>query len=82
VLPSDQLELLPSESLESDLGEANILTYFEDFGMDGGGATLGGSGCCCGSCWDGGTYTISGGVMGDANSSTAGCLTESILSPE
>ena len=29
--------------------------------MDGGAAASGGSGGCCGGCWDGGTHAMSGG---------------------
>ena len=62
--PSEELELLPSESPESDPGGADILTCFGVFGVDGGGAASVGSGGCCGGAWDGGTHAVSGGEGG------------------
>jgi len=64
VSPSEEVELLPSESSGSDTGGADILTCFEVFGVDGRGAASGGSGGCCGGCWDGGTHAVSGGEGG------------------
>ena len=57
--PSEELELLASESLRSDHGGANILTCFGVFGVDGGGADFGGGEGCRGGCWDGGTHAVS-----------------------
>jgi len=62
--PSDELELLPSESPGSDPGKVDILTCFGVFAVDGGGAASGGGGGCSGSCWYGGTHAVSGGEGG------------------
>jgi len=64
VSPSEELELLPSESPRSDPGEADILTCFGVFGVDGGGAASEGGGGCGGVCWDGGTHALFGGEGG------------------
>jgi len=64
VSPSDELELLLSESPGSDPGGAHNITYFGVFGVDGGGTTSGGGEGCCGSCLDGGTHAISRGEGG------------------
>jgi len=64
VSPSEELELLPSESAGSDHGGADILTYFGVFGVGGGGDASGGGGRCCGGCWDGRTHAVSGGEGG------------------
>ena len=48
--PSEELELLPSESPGSDPRGADILTCLGVFGVDGGGAASGGGGGCCGGC--------------------------------
>ena len=62
--PSDEPELLLSESPGSDPGGADILTCFGVFGVDRGGAASwrGGDCCCC--CWNGGTHALSGGEGG------------------
>jgi len=64
VSPSEELELLPSESPGSDPGEANILTCFGVLGVDGGGAASGGAGGYCCGCWNSGTHAVSGGEGG------------------
>jgi len=64
VSPSEELELLPSESPGSDAGGADILTCFGVFGVDGGRAASGGGGGGCCGCWDGSTHVVSGGEGG------------------